>query len=174
MRKKRSLSGKNWSDLRAEINNVLEAKKFSAEEFRALSIHDDWEEIEKKIYTTFYNLPYLNQKPNFLWTDFKYETFSVSDLKYRPEYYLDKLIPEHEKVWYLVNETINETTKYWIYEGKIKNIQIITDETWFEELFIVSKNYEWLICIDHHDTLIATGSKMKEKLKDLKYQEENR
>lgn len=171
MSRKRNLFGKNWSTLRAEIKKVSEDEKFETEEFRALSMHDDWKEIEKKIYNSFYNPAYLNQKPNFLWKDFKDDTFSVSDLKYRPEYYLDKLIDENEKVWYLVNETINETTKYWIFEGKIKKIQIIIDEAGFHELCIVSKKYDWLLCINHHNILIATGSKMIEKLKNLELQE---
>jgi len=173
MTRKRNLFGKDWTDLRAAIDKILERKKFCAEEFRALSTHDNWKEIENKIYNSFYNPTYLNQKPSFLWKDFKHDTFSVPDLKYRPEYYLDKLINEDEKVWYLVNETINETTKYWIYEGKIKNIQMIIDEIGFDELCIVSKKYDWLICINHHDILIATGFKMIEKLKNLELQEQN-
>jgi len=176
MTRKRNLFGKDWSDLRAEINKVVEHKKFSADEFRALSMHDNWKEIENKIYNSFYNPTYLNQRPDFLWRDFKHDTFSVSDLKYRPEHYLDQLIFDHEKVWYLVNETINETTKYWIYEGKIKHIQIIIHEVGFDELCIVSKKYDWLICINHHDILIATGYKMIEKFKNLglkEFQEQN-
>jgi hypothetical protein len=65
-------------------------------------------------------------------------------LEERPELYLDKLINEDETVWYIVNETINESEKFWFYEGKIKSIQTVIDETWFDELYVVSKKYEWL------------------------------
>jgi hypothetical protein len=32
---------------------------------------------------------------------------------------------------------------------------------------LASKKYEWLICINHHDNLIATGKVMAEKLRNL-------
>lgn len=168
MRKKRNLLRKNWSDLRAEINKVVIDKKFNPKEFKALSIHQEWKEIKKNIFQSFYEP--TSYQPNFCIKNLKNDAFSVSNLKYRPEHYLDKLISEDEAVWFLINETINEEDKHWIYEGKIKNIQIVIDEIWFDELFIVSKNYKWLICIDHNDVLIAQGNKMIEKIKKLKYQ----
>lgn len=175
MRKERNLLRKNWSDLRAEISKTIANKRISETDFRPLSIHDNWKQIEEKIYHTFCKLTHPTQRPLWLWTDFKLDTFSVSNLNERPELYLDKLVDKNETVWYVVNETINEGDKFWFYEGKIKSIQTIIDETWFDELYIVSKKYEWLICINHHDILIATGNKMPDKLRkmELEYEEKN-
>ncbi|MBJ2127143.1 DUF6756 family protein [Flavobacterium sp. IB48] len=167
MRKERNLLRKNWSNLRAEIANIINKKEISKEDFRPLSTNENWEKIENNIINIFCNLSHSNKKPTWIWTDFKLDTFALSNLAQRPENYLDKLVDEEENVWYIVNETINESDKFWFYEGKIKTIQIIIGESWFSELYIVSKKYEWLITINHHDTLIATGKTMSDKLRGL-------
>jgi hypothetical protein len=175
MRKERNLLRENWTDLRSEISKTIANKRILETDFRPLSIHDNWKQIEEKIYRTFCTLTHPTKRPLWLWTDFKLDTFSITNLYDRPELYLDKLIDKTETVWYVVNETINEGDKLWFYEGKIKSIQIIIDETWFDELYIISKKYEWLICINHHDILFATGNKMPDKLRrmELEYEEKN-
>ncbi|MFH6993734.1 DUF6756 family protein [Flavobacterium sp. FlaQc-48] len=165
MVKKRHLLRKEWASLRTEIAQITESKNIPETEFRPLSIYDKWDKIEEKIYRSFCTSGYSSKKKRWLWIFFKLDTFSLSNLPERPENYLDKLIDESETVWYIVNETINEANKFWFYEGKIKTIQMIINESWFDELYLVSKKYEWLICINHHDSLIATGEKMTTKLK---------
>jgi len=175
MRREKNLLRKNWTDLRTKINKTIAEKGLIDTDFRPLSIHENWKQIEEKIYRTFCTLTHPTQRPLWLWTNFKLNTFSFSNLDNRPELYLDKLVDKNETVWYVVTETINEGDKFWFYEGKIKSIQTVIDETWFDELYVVSKKYEWLICINHHDTLIATGNIMPDKLKklELEYQEKN-
>lgn len=153
--------------MRAAISKVIADKGLLETEFRPLSIHENWKQIEENIYQTFCTLTHHSSRPIWLWTAFKLNTFSVSNLEERPEHYLDRLINDDETVWYIVNETINESEKFWFYEGKIKNIQTVIDETWFDELYVVSKKYEWLICINHHDYLTATGNEMPDKLRKL-------
>ncbi len=167
MRKERSLLRRNWTNLRAEISKTIVAKGLLESDFRPLSIRDNWKHIEEKIYSTFCKLTHPTKSYAWLWTDFKLDTYSVSMLNERPELYLDRLVDEDETIWYIVNETINEGEKFWFYEGKIRSIQTVINETWFDELYVVSKKYEWLICINHHDYLIATGSSMPDKLKKL-------
>jgi len=175
MRKERNLLRKNWTDLRSEISKTIADKGLLETDFRPLSIHENWKQIEEQIYQTFCTLKHPTQRPVWLWTDLKLDTFSLSILHDRPELYLDKLVDKTETVWYIVNETINEGQKFWFYEGKIKSIQTIIDETWFDELYVVSKKYEWLICINHHYLLIATGNIMPDKLRKIepKYEEKN-
>lgn len=167
MKKERNFFRKNWTDLRTEISKTIANKGLLETDFRPLSINENWKQIEENIYHTFCKLTHPVQRPIWLWTDFKLDTFSLSNLKDRPELYLDKLVNQAETVWYIVKETISEGDKFWFYEGKIKSIQVVIDETWFSELYIVSKKYEWLICINHHDVLIATGNDMPEKLRKL-------
>lgn len=166
MRKERYLLGKNWSNLRTLIAAVISENKISEENFRSLSTNENWKQIEKNIVKEFCSYP---KKSRWLWNNFKLDTFSTSSLANRPECCLDKLIEEKETVWYIVNETINEKDKFWFYEGKIKTIQTIIDETWFDEIYIASKKYEWLIVINHHDIIIATGKTMPDKLRKLDF-----
>jgi hypothetical protein len=44
---------KSWEPLRAEIERVISDKNIQAADFKALSIYDDWQGIEEKIYFTF-------------------------------------------------------------------------------------------------------------------------
>ncbi len=166
-RKNRSVLGKEWSSLRMEIANVIREKGIKEEDFHSLSIHENWKNIEEKIYQTFCQLSHPTQRPAWLWSNLKHDYYIISDLKERPETYLHHLVDKDEIVWYFANETINEGEKFWFYEGKVEAIQIIIDETWFDELFLVSKKYKWLICINHHDALIATGNEMTTKMKLL-------
>lgn len=157
-----------WTDLRKEIEKIRKDFSLRDNQFRPLGLNE-WQEIENKIYQTFCKLTHHKSRPVWLWEHFKLDTFSLSNLKNRPEIYLDRLIDENETVWYVVNETINEENKFWFFEGKIKCIQTIIDKTWFNELYLISKKYEWLICINHHDCLIATGAVMPDKLRELKF-----
>ncbi|WLF84072.1 hypothetical protein L3D26_00735 [Moraxella sp. ZY21109] len=46
----------------------------------------------------------------------------------------------------------------WFCEGNILTIQKIIDEMcFFDEVYFVSKKYQWLIAINHHNVLIGTG-----------------
>ena len=161
---------RSWTDLRVEISKVIAEKGLLEEDFRPLSIYENWEQIEEKLYHKFCALRHPTQRPRWLWEYFKLDIFALSgsNRQERPELYLDKLVDENETVWYVVTETLNERDKFWFYEGKIKSIQTVIDETWFDELYVISKKYEWLICINHHDDLIATGSFMPDKLRKLK------
>ena len=51
------------------------------------------------------------------------------------------------------------------YEGYIKDIvSVLGETTQTDEVYVASKKYEWLICVNHHDYIIATGRNMVEKL----------
>jgi len=164
---------KSWTDLRSEISNVITEKGLLEKDFRPLSVYENWEKIEEKIYHKFCTLTLPTQRPLWLWENFKLDTFSFSNKQKRPELYLDELVDGDETVWFFVNETINGRDKFWFYEGKIKSIQTIIDETvGLDEFYVVSKKYEWLICINHSDNLIATGNQMPDKLRKLQFEYE--
>jgi hypothetical protein len=54
------------------------------------------------------------------------------------------------------------------YQGRVKAIRkVILESRYIDELYLASKKYDWLICINHHDAMIATGKIMAEKLRSL-------
>jgi len=155
-----------WTDLRKEIEKICKDFSLTEAQFRPLALNE-WQEIENKIYKTFFKLTLHKSRPVWLWEHFKLDTFSVSN-ENKPYLYLDKLIDDSETVWFFVNETVKEANKFWFYQGLVKPIQtIIAEACYFDELYLVSKKYDWLICINHHDVLIATGQTMPDKLRLL-------
>jgi hypothetical protein len=50
----------------------------------------------------------------------------------------------------------------------VKAIQAIIEEaSLLDEMYLGSKKYDWLLCINHHDILVATGGDMPDKLRQL-------
>jgi hypothetical protein len=153
----------NWESLRADIESIIKDNKLSTKDFNALSIHDDWKAIEEKIYHTFCKLDHPTQRPIWLWEYFKLDTFSI--VVDQPYKFLDQLVDSEETVWFFVN---GDKDKFWFYEGKIKAIvTVIEESSYIDELYLASKKYQWLICINHHDDLIATGQMMPDKMRQL-------
>ena len=152
-----------WEGLRAEIENIIRENNIVPPDFKTLDIHDDWGEIEEKIYHTFCQLDHPKIKPIWLWEYFKLDT---SHLSVKPPFaILEQLIDPSEEVWFFVN---GDRNKFWFYQGSVKAIRkVIVESCYIDEIYLASKKYDWLICINHHDNLIATGKIMAEKLRNL-------
>jgi len=58
--------------------------------------------------------------------------------------------------------------KFWLFEGKVGSIYNIIEELGLYEYYLVSKQYKWLLCENHHEVLYAVGEKMPEKLNKIK------
>ncbi len=163
MRKERQVFSQNWEDLRADIENIIRGRQINARDFRPLGIHEDWQAIEENIYKHFCRLDHPKFRPVWLWEYFKRDQFTV--VTEQPHTLLPKLLDPDETVWFFVN---GDKDKLWFYEGKSDTIITIVEEScYIDELYLASKKYEWLICINHHDNLIATGDTMPDKLKRL-------
>lgn len=162
--KKRSILRKNWTFLRTDIERAREELNIGNERFRELNINE-WNTIQVNIEKHFLYQRPSNITRSWLWNDLKVETFGIV-CKNDPYEKLDLLIDRNEIVYFLVNETINELTKYWQYEGNIKSIILIIGELLgLDEYYLISKKYDWFLCTNHHDVLIGTGtmiSRMKE------------
>lgn len=153
----------NWERLRTDIESIIKENKLSRAEFKALGIHKDWKTIEGKIYQSFCKLDHPTERPIWLWEHFKLDSFASETEK--PYLRLEQLVDPDESVWFFVN---GDKDKFWFFEGKIKAIvTVIRESSFIDELYIASKKYQWLICINHHDKLIATGEIMPDKLRQL-------
>ena len=153
-RKKRHILKKDWTRLRSEIERVRKDFNISNDDFRALKINQ-WENIEAEIEKNFLSKKMSNA--NWIWNNLKVESISIN-CKTNPFDKLDLLIDKKELVYFFINETVREQTKYWYYEGRIKSItQILEEVQGFDEFYLCSKKYQWLLCVNHHDILIGTG-----------------
>lgn len=168
--KKRHILTNEWTELRSDIERARKDLSIRAEEFRELKI-GEWENIQKNIYDAFLFQRRQETTRSWLWNDFKVEDYAIG-CKSDPYEKLNLLLDEDELVYFFVNETVNEQTKYWYYEGKINSIISVIGETiGLDEYYLSSKKYDWLLSTNHHDVLTGVGtiiSKMKEKEEEIK------
>ena len=154
--KSRSILGKNWTQRRADIEESRKKLDISNQEFRELNLKK-WSIIEKNIENKFLCKRKAGLKSTWLWEDIKTEVFVIA-CEHDPYAKLDFLAKKDELFYFFVNETINEATKYWYYEGNIKAIINIIGNTGLNEYYLVSKKYDWLLCVNHHDIVIGAGT----------------
>lgn len=155
-----------WTNLRQNIETIRQTNSIAENDFKLLNI-TSWPQIQENIFSTFCNVRSRKDKFSWLREDFKQQTYSIHFDRNYPFDALLQLVDNSENVWLFVNETINEKNKFWFYEGKIKSIVFVLGESLVNEVYVASKKYDWLLCINHHDVLIATGGDMPEKLKRL-------
>jgi hypothetical protein len=149
-----------WSPLRTQISQICKQLSIPKERFKPVSLNE-WENIQGKILEKF---SYPNHT-GWIWERLKGDTYAIQfDYDY-PIDQLIRLVDHSEKVWLFLNETVSERNKYWYYDGYIKDIvSVLGETTQTDEVYVTSRKYEWLICINHHDYIIATGNKMVQKL----------
>lgn len=165
MKKERHILRHNWKSIRENIEQVIKEQQLAPEDFKPVNINE-WEAIENKIIATFCDFPLsYKYRPTWLWEYFKFDGTTLSNLvEYAPQY-LPELLGQEECVWFFVND---HKSKFWYYEGKVRSIQTIIDESHWDEFYIVSKKYDWLICMNHHEILTAIGAEIPEKLREIK------
>jgi hypothetical protein len=82
---------------------------------------------------------------------------------------LRDLVPADETVWLVAEDWCRQKKhgNFWLYEGRIDAITAVLDEARAFEFYLVSKKFEWLLCSNHHDVLMAVGEPMTTKLRTL-------
>ena len=110
---------------------------------------------------------FLTQPPraNWWWEVFREPQSSIQFQDQRGYERLGQLISSHkEKHWFIASRM----SGFLVYEGTIDAIQTIIGECHPIEYYVVSKSYEWLLCENHHNFLIAVGSSMVEQMDNLR------
>lgn len=74
---------------------------------------------------------------------------------------LTSLVPDPaEHVWWVVEGD----GPFLIYDATTSAIQAVLGECYAFEYYLVAKDLGWLLCENHHDTLIAIGESVQERL----------
>ena len=154
-----------WTPLRIEIEKIRHNFSITDAQFTPIALNE-WQAVERSIFDKFVKTGPGRQLPVWLWGNFKMDSYALQIKS--PGGILSELIDQDELVWFFVNETVDEKDKFWYYRGFVKYIEVIINEAQsLDELNWVSKKFEWMICFNHHNFLIATGSQMPEKLKAI-------
>ena len=150
-----------WTDLRTEVKKIREQLKINETSLREVNI-THWEGILEKVWKEFST----RKSSRWIWESLKQPTYGFYINSYEL-LDLTEIVDENEPVWFILDESVNMKTKFWVYEGLITSFnKIIWECNYVDEILIVSKKYEWLISINHHDIISGT-KEMIHKLKKL-------
>jgi hypothetical protein len=136
---------------------IASALGLSTDDFEAVGIHA-WPSIMQKIERNFVKKESSNTKFNWWWESFKGHQLSIDFENDNVFIYLDQIVDNEEKVWFVACDSDHDPSKFWLFQGYIKPIQKIIGELPYFEYYLVSKKYEWLICENDHGVLIGLGS----------------
>jgi hypothetical protein len=154
------------TDFRADIAAVVQALNLAPSDFRLLGLHE-YESVLLSIIDQFTTLDRKGVNQPWLWDAFRTPRCSMplDDATA----VLKKLGPITETVWFIAEDARRNKRygNYWVYEGKIGPIVDVIREIHYFEYYVVSKKFEWLLCENHHDILIAVGEPMVAQLSQI-------
>jgi len=142
--------------LKDDLLKIAKSLGIKPDEFEAVGIYE-WPAIMKKIEEAFVIKKNHNTRFNWWWESFKEPQYGIN-VESHPYDYLHRLIDKTEKIWFVACDSNKDPSKFWLFQGYIEPIQKVLDEHYQFEFYIVSKKYEWLLCVNHHDNLIGLGS----------------
>ena len=154
-----------WTPLRQEIEKIRNDFNLT-DKILPVSL-SEWRCIEDKVYSTFCGISNNHSRPVWIWENLKVESIGINPEKHA-YLLLGKIIDKDEQLFLLLNETVNEANKFWIYESTVQSIQTVMSEaSEIDEITIVDKKFSWILCINHHNTIIGGGDKVIKKLKKI-------
>jgi hypothetical protein len=154
-----------WSTLRQEIEKTR-TEFHLTDSLKAVGINE-WKDIEDKLFDIFTIVTSHRSRPTWIWERLKVENFGMAT-DAQPHQFLSRLVDANTELFLFLNETVNGGDKFWIYQGTIESIQKLIEETvGIDEVIIVDKKYNWILCVNHHDNIIVAGQPMVDRLKKL-------
>jgi hypothetical protein len=148
-----------WSDLRQDIEQARKEYNIPEADFSPLPHTTDWHRLEERIYSNFCRIEGKG-RPRWLWERYRNEWYGLA-LEDYPDYILNQLIPAAEIVWFMAYDGDD----FLFYQGKVSAIQQVLSECSPDEYYLINKKYEWLLSVNHHDSLTGTGTFIINQLK---------
>jgi hypothetical protein len=154
-----------WTTLRQEIEKTR-TEFHLQDNLKSVGLNE-WTDIEDKLYENFATITSHRSRPTWIWERLKVENLGMAT-DGQPYQFLDRLIDKNTDLFLFLNEAVNERDKFWIYQGTIEPIQKLIEETvGIDEVIVVDKKYNWILCINHHDSIVVGGQLMVDRLKKL-------
>lgn len=144
-------------DLRNEIENAAKALNVPPSYFRNVGPLP-WKHISSQVAYQFLVRGELQIANTWWWECMKAPVSALHVSSGEGHRFLTLLAPPNEQAWLFAEETLNEQSKKWVFEGRVREFQQILGECYLFEYYIVSKRGEWLVAENHHNVLFAAGS----------------
>ena len=134
-----------------EINGAIKTLSVKENEFKRLP-DSEAKSLYYELLETFVD----GGDRKWWWESFKNKTKSLVFNDNKGFERLLSFIPNNkEKVWFIAEE--DQMEFYPIYEGTPEAIVKIIGECYAFEYYIIPKSKEWLLCENHHNTVIGSG-----------------
>lgn len=147
--------------MRADIATAMKALQLPPEDLVTVR-QTHYGAVLNQILETFTVYGSQGRDRPWLWEGFKGERYAV--YLGEPEGYrwLPRLLPPDERVWLMTEDWDGQKRNghYWVFEGRVGTIEAVLGKLFAFEYYIVAKNFEWLLCENHHNALIGVGSRM--------------
>lgn len=161
---------------RIDIQKYCQAHNIGNDKFHFVSIYN-WQDIYNKVVENFVDKT-RNYNPDLHWLNTNGTFQKDKTIQYafdsRNQWNWVLKIPTFvencDDTAYLLIE--GDSTKYWIAEGDLKTIsEIIYNELFYGDYYIVDKKYHWMITYNHEEIVLFIGDGLRmneiEKLKTM-------
>jgi len=149
--------------LRDEIERIVKEHQLDRKRFFEVS-KQSYQQIQEKIENTFVNKSERwstdihwanmgNYNPKLKCVSAEIQDWSAWITK------LPAIIPTPNSPVYVLFEM---QSKYWLYETFVSELILVLDEIHgLNDFYIVSKKFEWLISLNHHDVITYVGDNLR-------------
>jgi hypothetical protein len=144
-----------------EIMDAIQKLGISASQFRSLPAQEA-ERVVDRAEHTFVRQP----GRRWWWTAFRrrgYAAVFVDRQGYRR--LMQVAPPSDQRSWLIANVDEVSPGPVLVYEGSLDAMQAVLGACYAFEYYVVSSNFDWLICESHHNVVIAIGYKAMKRLK---------
>ncbi|WP_171687640.1 DUF6756 family protein [Paenibacillus planticolens] len=146
--------------IRDEIEELIKSKK--SHEFFTEVDKNLWKPVVQKIEESFIQKQHYTNSLHWGWQRLKDPQYVLRMVDTSNRYL--KYFVNDDRVWFIVEDYKD---KMWLYEGDtnfiIKNV--IPELMHLREYYLISKKYEWLLCINHDDIVFGSGLEVVNKMK---------
>ena len=146
---------------KAEIESVIARLNLSEAQFRQLS------ESEGRTVFNDAESRFVGSKGRqWWWEDFRAPATMVEFADSNGFRCLQRIIPSIDEPLWFIAETVGSDC-FVVYEGKVEDIQAIIEECLAFEYYLLSKDFRWLVCENHHNVIFAIGAEVERHLREI-------
>lgn len=124
------------------------------------------EEEARKIYNKAISKFVTGGERRWWWEAFSKKSESIKSKDDKGFQKITQIVPDPEEhIWFIAEE--NHLDFYPVYEASPKAIQQVVGECYGFEYYLISKDFNWLLCEDHHGYFHGIGTEIIKNIKKI-------